>query len=157
MQNIELKSVGKVKKQNELFIVELDKEYHPALTGLDGFSHLQIVWWGHLCDFPEYRSIYSMAKPYKNGPEDLGIFASRSPMRPNPILMSTVEVSKIDYLKGHIYFPYIDAELDSPVLDIKPYHLSERVKSCRVPAWCNHWPNWYEDAAKFNWNKEFNF
>lgn len=157
MQKNELKSIGKVQKQNELFIIELEKEFIPALMGLDGFSHLQIIWWGHLCDYDDYRSIYSMPKPYKNGPDNLGIFASRSPMRPNPILLTTIVVSNIDYQKGHIYTPFIDAEINSPIIDIKPYHLSERVSNCRVPVWCNHWPAWYENEAQFDWSKEFNF
>ncbi len=96
-------------------------------------------------------------KPYKKGPENVGIFATRSPIRPNPILLSTIEVSNIDFLQGHIYTPYIDAENGSIVLDIKPYNMSERVKNCTVPDWCKHWPQWYEDSALFDWNNEFNF
>lgn len=157
MQNIELKRIGNIKSNNEFYIIEIDERYHSALNGLEGFSHLQVLWWGNLCDIPEYRSIFSISKPYKKGPENVGIFATRSPMRPNPILLSTIEVSNIDFQQGRIYTPFIDAENGSIVLDVKPYHMSERVKNCAVPDWCKHWPQWHEDSALFNWNNEFNF
>lgn len=157
MQNTELKRIGSIKSNNDLYIIEIDKKYHSALNSLEGFSHLQVLWWGHLCDIPEYRSILSISKPYTKGPENVGIFATRSPMRPNPILLSTIEVSNIDLQYGCIYTPFMDAEIGSIVLDIKPYHMSDRVKNCAVPDWCKHWPQWHEDSALFNWNNEFNF
>jgi tRNA (adenine37-N6)-methyltransferase len=153
----QIKPIGKVNSGDSGYTIQLDSEYLPALTAIEGFSHLQIVWWGHLCDTPEYRAYYVMDKPYKKGPEKIGTFATRSPVRPNPILISTVSVLYIDRGKGIITIPYIDAENGSPVLDIKPYHASERIRECQVPAWCGHWPKWLEDSAAFNWQNEFNF
>ncbi|MEJ2544902.1 MAG: TrmO family methyltransferase, partial [Calditrichaceae bacterium] len=114
-------------------------------------------WWGHLYATPESRAVLVGEKPYKNGPDKIGIFATRSPVRPNPVLISNIYVQKIDYEKGVIETPYIDAEDGTPVIDIKPYHKSERVKDCTVPDWCKHWPEWDEDTATFDWEKEFNF
>lgn len=51
---------------------------------------------------------------------------------------------------------YIDIEDKTPVLDIKPYFSTERVKNCKVPNWCKHWPQWYEDMTSFEWRVEIN-
>lgn len=157
VNEIRLHEIGKVHSENGLFFIELDKKYKPGLTNLEGFSHLQIVWWGNLSADDEKSEILVNEKPYKNGPEELGVFATRSEYRPNPVLITTIYVQEIDLDKGRIYTPYIDSEEGTPVLDIKPYHLSERVKECTVPQWCKHWPKWYEDAAYFDWEHEFNF
>jgi tRNA (adenine37-N6)-methyltransferase len=158
MENqLQIKPIGNVNAANYVFSIQLDKEYLSALINIEGFSHLQIVWWGNLYDSAKYRANLTSEKPYKKGPDKIGVFATRSPVRPNPILITTIAVQRIDYDKGMIYTPYIDAENGTPVLDIKPYHTSERIKDCKVPQWCEHWPKWYEDSATFNWQGEFNF
>ncbi|HPR61109.1 MAG TPA: TrmO family methyltransferase, partial [Prolixibacteraceae bacterium] len=90
-KTIQLKPIGKVISENGMFVIELQKEYLPALTNIEGFSHLQILWWGNLYDSPESRKILIAKKPYKKGPETLGIFATRSPVRPNPVLITTIQ------------------------------------------------------------------
>lgn len=154
---ISITPIGVVKSENHTFTILLNKEFIPALTNLQGFSHLQIIWWGNLYDSAAYRKNLTADKPYKKGPDKLGIFATRSPVRPNPILITNIAVLSIDFENGKITTPYIDAENGTPVLDIKPYHLSERIKECSVPDWSRHWPQWYEDSAFFNWQEEFNF
>jgi tRNA (adenine37-N6)-methyltransferase len=158
MENkIEIKPIGTVEMANGRFAIKIEKEFLAGLTNIEGFSHVQIVWWGNLYDSPQNRQHLIAEKPYKNGPDKLGVFATRSPVRPNPVLITTIFVQETDIQKGIIYTPYIDAEPGTPVLDIKPFHLSERVSNCSVPQWCAHWPKWYEDSATFNWQKEFNF
>ncbi len=154
---MQIKQIGVIKTLGHTYSIVLDKDYIPALISIDGFSHLLIIWWGHLYESPEYRTNLIGDKPYTKGPEKIGVFATRSPVRPNPILITTIIVQDIDHEKGIIYTPYIDAENESPVLDIKPYHQSERVKACNVPEWCKHWPEWHEDSAAFDWENEFNF
>ncbi len=149
--------IGFIRTENHLYRIELLAKYLPALTNINGFSHLQIVWWGHLFDNSAQREMLIGEKPYQTGPDKIGIFATRSPMRPNPVLITNIAVQTIDFKKGIIYTPYIDAEDGTPVIDIKPYHKSERVRACSVPAWCQHWPEWDEEAATFDWEKEFNF
>jgi tRNA (adenine37-N6)-methyltransferase len=158
MENkFQIKPIGKVNVVDQFSSIQLEKEYLSALTNIDGFSHLQVVWWGSLFDSVKYRANLISDKPYKKGPDKMGVFATRSPVRPNPILITTITVQKIDFDKGIIFTPYIDAEQGTPVLDIKPYHLLERVKECKVPKWCEHWPKWDEESATFNWQNEFNF
>jgi tRNA (adenine37-N6)-methyltransferase len=152
-----LKQIGSVIASKSGFSIKIDKEYLPALENIAGFSHLQIIWWGHLYEKPQFRAHLISDKPYKKGPDKIGVFATRSPVRPNPLLITTISVISIDYENGLIHTPYIDAENGSSVLDIKPYHLYERVRDCTVPQWCGHWPQWNEDSATFNWQNEFNF
>jgi tRNA-Thr(GGU) m(6)t(6)A37 methyltransferase TsaA len=154
---IDINPIGFVRSKNGALCLELKREYIPALTGIKGFSHLQVLWWGHLYADSEHRDILVGDKPYKKGPEKMGIFATRSPVRPNPILCTNIYVQNIDFEKGMIFMPYIDAEDGTPVLDIKPYNKSERVRECSVPDWCSHWPEWDEDASVFKWEEEFNF
>jgi tRNA (adenine37-N6)-methyltransferase len=158
MENkFQIRPIGSVNAKKGIYSIQLEKEYLPALTAIDGFSHLQIIWWGNLYDNAEFRANLISKKPYKKGPDLTGVFATRSPVRPNPILITSIYVQQIDHEKGIIYTPYMDAEDGTPVLDIKPYHLMERIKECNVPEWCKHWPKWYEESAKFNWQNEFNF
>jgi len=146
--------VGYVRSGQDGFYLEMAEDYVPGLDGLEGFGYVNVLWWGHLYD--EYREIVACEKPYKAGPENMGIFATRSPVRPNPINVSTVAVLNVDQERGVIYVPYIDAEDGTPILDIKPYHPSEdRVRDVSVPAWCAHWPKWLEDSADFDWEAEF--
>lgn len=153
----QLETVGHVNISNNVFSIQIDKTYVAALENIEGFSHLQIIWWGHLCETPQNRSNITLEKIFKKGPDKIGVFATRSPARPNPILISIIEVKEIDFKNGIIYTPYIDAEHKTPVLDIKPYHLMERVKDCKIPYWCEHWPRWHEDSTTFDWQSEINF
>lgn len=97
-------------------------------------------------------------KPYKQGPEELGMFATRSPLRPNPIALSTIQVISLDEQTGVIEVGYIDADNDTPLLDIKPYLPCEDIV-CNVetPSWCAHWPSSTEASATYDWEKEINF
>jgi len=155
-KNITITPIGVVIAQNGSFVIEIFKKYRPALLGLDGFSHIQVFWWCDQLDNEECRSITLADKPYQKAPDKLGIFATRSPERPNPIALTAVPALHINHEEGIISVPYIDAENGSPVLDIKPYHpATERIKKVSVPGWCAHWPQWYEDSAEFDWQAEF--
>ncbi len=154
---IYINPIGSVVVEKDTYCILIDEEYRPGLKHIEGFTHLQVIWWGNLFDQPEHRKRLIINKPYKKGPDKIGVFATHSPTRPNPVLITTIFVLEIHQEKGLIYTPYIDAEQDSPVLDIKPYHLSERVRECAVPTWCKQWPEWYEDSGAFNWHNEFNY
>ena len=158
MKNFEIGSIGKINVNENGMSVELEQKYIPALMALDGFSHLNIIWWFSDFDKPEMRNILEAPKPYKKSPDVMGIFATRSPVRPNPIALSTVQVIGIDHKRGIIKIAYIDANDGTPLLDIKPYTPSmDRVENPRVPKWCGHWPVSLEQSADFDWGNEFNF
>jgi tRNA-Thr(GGU) m(6)t(6)A37 methyltransferase TsaA len=153
----QVRVIGSVRIVEKGAYIHLKQDYVPALTHLAGFSHLQIVWWAHLTDSSQDRETLIVEKLFKRGPEQLGLFATRAPARPNPIMISTVQVRDIDSEKGFIQVPFIDAEDGTPVLDIKPYFPMERVKDPQVPAWCRHWPRWQEETITFDWRDEINF
>ncbi|HSM23671.1 MAG TPA: TrmO family methyltransferase [Anaerolineaceae bacterium] len=150
----QIESIGEVKIENNTYSIMLDQKYIPGLKNLEGFSHLQIVWWAHLTDNLHDRGRLVLPKLFKHGPDTIGVFATRSPIRPNPILFSTIKIQEINIDKGEIFTPFIDAEDRTPVLDIKPYFSMERVRDCTEPTWCQHWPKWFEDSGKFDWRNE---
>ncbi|MBD1566272.1 SAM-dependent methyltransferase [Vibrio sp. S12_S33] len=153
-----LEAIGYVHAMEGHFQIKLNESYRDGLKELSGFSHLQVICWGHLTDNQEYRALTTLDKPYKNAPETIGVFATRSPARPNPILLSVSQVKEINVEAGVIEFYWLDLEEDTPVLDIKPYHpCTERVLDCKVPEWCSDWPESYDESATFDWSKVFNF
>ncbi len=152
---ITMSPVGFVRAGAEGFIVEIAPPYRAALDGLAGFSHINVLWWSHLLEGAGLSSLVAEA-PYRSAPAQLGIFATRSPLRPNSICLSTAPLIDVDVEAGIIVLGYIDAEDGTPVLDIKPYHpCSDRVREAGVPAWCRDWPQWYEDSATFDWEAVF--
>ena len=155
---MELIEIGKIIAEGDEMFLQLNKEYIKGIGGLDGFSHIDVIWWFDKCDTEEERKILKIKKPYKKSPEFLGVFATRSPERPNPIALSITEVTHIDYEMGRIYITYIDAMNGSSILDIKPYTPSiDRVEQPKVPKWCSHWPVSYEKSGEFDWENEFLF
>ena len=88
----------------------------------------------------------------------MGIFATRSPARVNPVAVSTAGVAYIDAEKGIVGLHYIDAADGTPVVDLKPYVPSlDRVEHPATPEWCRHWPGSCEESGCFDWAAEFNF
>lgn len=154
----EVHAVGKVRNNQEEVSIQLDADYLPALNALDGFRHILVLWWCSELDDPQYRTILEMNQPYQKAPEKMGIFATRSPIRPNPIAVSVAQILDIDYEKGILQLAYIDANDKTPILDIKPYTPSlDRVEAPGVPAWCQDWPMSIEASGAFDWSKVFTF
>ena len=158
MKQITLTPIGRIVSNEDEMRIDLDPKYAPALNGLEGFSHVQVLWWFDHCDNGDDRAVLTTQKPYTKGPETLGIFATRSPQRPNPIAVSTAQVTYIDRENASIGLCYIDGFDGTPVLDIKPYTPSlDRVENPSVPEWCAHWPCATEESGAFDWESEFNF
>lgn len=92
---------------------ELEPKYTEGLRDLDGFSHAILLYQFHLSD-----KVEMVAKPYLEDREH-GIFAMRSPHRPNHIGYSVVRVKKVE--GNRLYFTDVDILDGAPLLDIKPY------------------------------------
>ncbi|MCK5128660.1 MAG: SAM-dependent methyltransferase [Clostridiales bacterium] len=158
MNDIKINPIGEIQEAENGFAIKLKDEYKEALTGIDGFSHLHILWWADELDDADFRKITTVDKPYKVGPEKLGIFATRSPLRPNPICMTVISITEIDYENGILYTPYIDANPNTQVLDIKAYFpCSDVVKDHYMPKWAQTFPKSIEESAEFDWSTIFNF
>lgn len=158
MKKIEINPVGVVNVREGKWVLNIGKEYRKAMTGMEGFGYVNVFYWFDQNDSPDIRSNVSSKKPYVKGPEELGVFATRSEFRPNLIGLTACPVKAVDMEKGRIEVHYIDAKDGTPIIDIKPYHPAvDRVKNAAVPEWCAHWPGYYEQSAEFDWESEFNF
>jgi len=106
---------GQARSKNGVSRIELDPEMLPALKGLELKSRIQILYWFDEAD----RTALQRAPKWSETNEKFGVFALRSPMRPNPIALSTVELLKID---GNVLtVSALDCRDGTPLLDIKPY------------------------------------
>ena len=138
MNKINISPIGKIVNGNEVKVI-LDPKYAKALKGLEGYSHVQILWWMNGSDNQRDRNVLVEKKPYKNGPDEIGVFALRSPERPNPIAVSNVNIAYVDEESGTVGLYYIDAFDGSQVLDLKPYEVDVRnVASCRILEKCGY-------------------
>jgi tRNA (adenine37-N6)-methyltransferase len=88
-------------------------EFAAGLTDIEGFSHLILLWVFHQAEGFELIA----TPPSDNRPH--GVFATRSPQRPNPIGLTVVELLRRDGLMLHVRG--IDMLDGTPILDIKPY------------------------------------
>ena len=148
--------IGHANPTESGFTISLDPRYADGLTGLSDFSHAVVLWWASESDSVDQRSQLVYQKPYTHNPDDVGVFSSRSPSRPNPIGLSVIALQHVDTKKATITTPYIDTEPGTPIIDIKPYFpASDRVRDAKMPTWCNHWPACYEESASFDWASEF--
>lgn len=158
MSTLIVNPIGEIRHNDSGSVLVIDPAYRPALKALDGFGHINVLWWCDKFDSPEARSTLEVEAPYKKSPEVMGIFATRSPIRPNPIALTAVQIVGMNSEAGEIYLAYIDADDGTPVLDIKPYTPSiDRIEQPIVPQWCSHWPNSAEASGDFDWGAEFNF
>ena len=89
-----------------------------ALRGLDGFNYIWLIWEFSLN--PQNKGL-TVRPPRLGGNERVGVFASRSPFRPNGLGLSCVELVDIDFSKGCIHVKGADLADGTPIYDIKPY------------------------------------
>ena len=103
--------------------ITFEPEYRDmnALAGLSDFSHIWILW--EFEDVKKDRFVPMVRPPRLGGNKKLGVFATRSPFRPNPIGLSCV---KLEWIKDSEEGPLIcvsgvDMRDNTPIYDIKPY------------------------------------
>jgi tRNA-Thr(GGU) m(6)t(6)A37 methyltransferase TsaA len=94
-------------------ILKILPQFEAGLTDIEGFSHLIVLW-----EFDRSQGFQLLGTP----PSDTrphGVFATRSPYRPNPIGMTTVELLRREGANLHVRG--VDMLDGTPILDIKPY------------------------------------
>lgn len=102
--------------------------YVGALERIEEYSHLWILTWFHQAPRDVTTAVPSKVNPLS---QRFGVFALRSPSRPNPISLTLV---KLDRLRDNtLYVTGMDAIDGSPVIDIKPYFEHDTVFSPRTP------------------------
>ncbi|MGM0442739.1 MAG: tRNA (N6-threonylcarbamoyladenosine(37)-N6)-methyltransferase TrmO [Fibrobacterota bacterium] len=96
-------------------IIEIDTLYRQGLQNLSQFEYIIVLY---------HFNITRTWSPFVNPPDSkhhFGLFATRSPKRPNPIGFSVIRLDSVDTEKGNLYLSGVDAFDGTPVLDIKPY------------------------------------
>ena len=94
-------------------VVEVYEPFKQGLKDLEGFERIWLIYWFH-----KAAKSRLLVTPYLDSVER-GLFATRAPCRPNPIGISSVQLSKIE--DGRIYIAEVDILNGTPLLDIKPY------------------------------------
>ena len=109
--------------------VEFCEGFEPAmLDGLEGFDYIWLIW-GFSLNRPSegvaegpFDGVASKVRPPRlGGNEKMGVFATRSPYRPNPLGLSAVHLVRIDAAAGRLQVLGADLVDGTPIFDIKPY------------------------------------
>jgi tRNA-Thr(GGU) m(6)t(6)A37 methyltransferase TsaA len=109
------KNPGEARERGKPAALEIEPAYRAGLAGLERFSHAVILYWMHQAR----RDLIVQAPQHVDAPR--GVFALRSPVRPNPIAMAVVRLGAIDLDAGRIGIDATDALDGTPLIDIKPY------------------------------------
>ena len=110
----------------------VDENLADLLDGIEEYSHLAVLYWAH--KVPEQNR--SLTKVHPMGRKEIpmvGIFSTCSPVRPNPILLTIVQLR--GRKENTLEVTGLDAVDGSPVIDIKPYIESRPRDTVRIPGW----------------------
>ena len=107
-------------------VVELAPDYRrpEAVRGLEKFSHLWLITQFHLINEEESAKVLTVRPPRAGGNERRGVFATRSPFRPNRLGLTVARLDRIEWdheNSPRIWVSGIDLADGTPVFDIKPY------------------------------------
>ncbi|NBI05259.1 TrmO family methyltransferase domain-containing protein [Senegalia massiliensis] len=105
-------------------------------------DYIRILWYFHRFDKDSFRRNRTCNPPYNNAP-NMGIFATRSPVRPNPIGSTVVRVEQVDYHNDIIYIEGFDGFPGSKIFQIMFYQPSvDKIEGATLPPWVSHWTNY---------------
>ncbi len=94
-------------------MLEILPEFAAGLADIEGFSHLYVIW-----EFDRVKGVELTAHPPSDD-RPHGVFATRSPQRPNPVGLTVVELQRREGTRLHVRG--VDMLDGTPILDIKPY------------------------------------
>jgi len=123
---------GKSLRGTAVSEIVLNQGLAEALEGLGDFSHLYVIFWMHRIPDEKRRTM----KTHPRGRTDmplLGIFATRTPHRPNPLGLTIVRL--LSTHENVLTVQGLDAFDGTPVLDIKPYDFWDKKEATTVPEW----------------------
>ena len=113
---------GLVESVHATIVFEPEYRNPDALRGLDGYSHLWLLWQFSECVGKPWSP--TVRPPRLGGNKRMGVFATRSPFRPNPIGLSSVKILSIELSTSQgpvIHVAGADILDGTPIYDIKPY------------------------------------
>ncbi len=94
--------------------------WRDAMRGLEGFSHLWVTFLFHKAVHDGWKAL--VRPPRLGGVEKRGVWATRSPHRPNFLGQSLLEIASIDFDEPSILFRGVDLLDHTPVVDLRPFH-----------------------------------
>ncbi len=113
-------------------------------------DYIRVLWCFHRFDKDSFRKNRMCNPPYNNAPQ-MGIFATRSPIRPNPIGSTIVYVNQVDYQNGVIDIEGFDGFPGTKIFQIMFYQPSvDKIEGGTLPPWVSHWTTY----KSFNRPKE---
>ena len=112
------KNMAQARERGIEAAIWLAPPYRAGLMGLDGFSHVAVLTW-----LDRSARDLIVQKP-RLAEEPRGVFALRSPARPNPVGLHIAALRGIDHGAGVVRLEAIDVLDGTPVIDIKPYYTS---------------------------------
>jgi tRNA-Thr(GGU) m(6)t(6)A37 methyltransferase TsaA len=121
-----------VKDKTRTSEIIINPEFAAALDGIRGFSHYFVVFWMNEIT-AEQRT---MMKVHPRGRKDmplLGVFTTRTNLRPNPIGLTLVELVRVE--DNILSVRGLDAFNGTPVLDVKPFDFWDTAKDAKMPEW----------------------
>ena len=130
---VHTEAVGKeVRNKNIISKIVFHEDYTEALEGLEEFSNIFVLFWLHEIS-DEDRKIMKVHPRGRSDMPLLGIFATRTPHRPNPIGLTRVKLLNVE--GSVITVQGLDAFNGTPVLDIKPFDSWDTTEDFKVPEW----------------------
>ena len=118
------RNMGQARERGQTATIEIDEDWRPGLDGLANYTHAVVLYW-----MQQARRDLIVQSP-RHRVDPAGVFALRSPARPNPIALATVRLIGIDQAAGRITIDAIDCLDGTPLLDIKPW--SEAIEGIAV-------------------------
>ncbi len=115
------RQAGLVKSATASIVFEATRDNELAVRDIESFTHLWIVFVFHNQKYTGFKPL--VQPPRLGGKKTMGVFATRSPNRPNPIGLSAVLLDSVEFTDSEILLKVKGGDFldDTPVLDIKPY------------------------------------
>lgn len=137
--------LGTIQKSDNTSLLQIDASFDSLVEYLSKGTHIKIFWWFHKFDKPKYKNSWLCKPPYENAPET-GVFATRSPVRPNSIAMTTAKILSIDLVNQCIIVSKLDCFDDTPLIGVGLYNpMLDNVENFELPKWLAHWNGYAED------------
>ena len=130
---VKTKATGdEIRDKTHLSQIFFDCELTPALEGITGFSHVFVLFWLHQITLKQRETMKVHPRGRKDMPL-LGVLATRTNLRPNPIGLTLCELVKAE--SNVLTVRGLDAYDGTPVLDVKPYDTWDCAPNARMPDW----------------------
>ncbi len=122
----------RVGSQDNLCELVIKDQYAELLDGIEDFSHILVLYWSHKAgDSRDVTKVHPAGR--KNYPL-VGVFATRSPARPNPVCATVVKL--LERNNNTLKVEGLDAIDKSSIIDIKPYHPQfDAASEVKIPQW----------------------